>query len=292
MNEEEKSEPPQSTDDRPPGKNIPEETNMPESEQTLKPLNELNDLNDNMEVHKHPHHVTHKKKWAEYLLEFLMLFLAVFLGFLAENIREHQVEKERAHGLVASLINDLQHDTAQLNMLVKMREQKTLCYDSLRELLQKSPESYDHNLFYRLIAKSESYFKFSQASGTTSQLKNAGYLRYFSDNDLIKNISNYEFWIQDYLSDERIELNWLNEKFTDFVAFNLDNSIIPAMIREHRFPEGTGVTFNKPDGLQNLRALVEELSISNYLMMTLQAPRVKRESEKLMDYLHKKYHLE
>ena len=46
-----------------------------------------------MEVHKHPHHITHKKKWGEYLLEFLMLFLAVFLGFVAENIRE---EKRKA----------------------------------------------------------------------------------------------------------------------------------------------------------------------------------------------------
>ena len=27
-----------------------------------------------MEVQKHPHHVTHKKKWTEYLLEFFMLF--------------------------------------------------------------------------------------------------------------------------------------------------------------------------------------------------------------------------
>ncbi len=25
-----------------------------------------------MEVHKHPHPVTHKKKWTEYLLEFLI----------------------------------------------------------------------------------------------------------------------------------------------------------------------------------------------------------------------------
>ena len=33
---------------------------------------------ENMEVHKHPHHATHKKKWTEYLLEFFMLFLAVF----------------------------------------------------------------------------------------------------------------------------------------------------------------------------------------------------------------------
>jgi len=40
-----------------------------------------------MEVHKHPHHVMHKKKWGEYLLEFLMLFLAVFLGFVAKSLR-------------------------------------------------------------------------------------------------------------------------------------------------------------------------------------------------------------
>ena len=49
----------------------------------------------NMEVHKHPHHVTHKKKWEEYILEFAMLFLAVFLGFIAENQREHYVDKKR-----------------------------------------------------------------------------------------------------------------------------------------------------------------------------------------------------
>src|SRR3982751_6006674 len=62
----------------------------------------------NMEVHKHPHHVTYKKKWGEYLLEFLMLFLAVFLGFVAENIREHAVEYNRSKEYAISLIQDLQ----------------------------------------------------------------------------------------------------------------------------------------------------------------------------------------
>ena len=47
-----------------------------------------------MEVH-HPHHPTHKKKWSEYLVEFFMLFTAVTLGFFAENVREHQIEKHR-----------------------------------------------------------------------------------------------------------------------------------------------------------------------------------------------------
>ena len=35
-----------------------------------KETNTQNQETDNMEVHKHPHHVMHKKKWGEYLLEF------------------------------------------------------------------------------------------------------------------------------------------------------------------------------------------------------------------------------
>src|SRR6267154_508006 len=70
-----------------------------------KPINPNQEI-ENMEVHKHPHHVTHKKKWGEYLIEFLMLFLAVFLGFIAENIRENGVEHERAKEYANLLIED------------------------------------------------------------------------------------------------------------------------------------------------------------------------------------------
>src|SRR6188474_2178971 len=140
-----------------------------------------------MEVHAHTH--TERKKWTHYFWEFLMLFLAVFCGFLAENKREHMVENHRAKELVASLLNDLQNDTAQLNMLIKRREEKKLILDSLTILLQKPLETIDRNSFYRFVAQALSYFKFSQSTGTISQLKNAGYLRYFSDNELIKNIS-------------------------------------------------------------------------------------------------------
>ena len=76
--------------------NIPEEeaTDSPRSneensrpiEENIQPVAESEILNPKseteMEVHKHPHHATHKKKWGEYFLEFLMLFLAVFLGFV------------------------------------------------------------------------------------------------------------------------------------------------------------------------------------------------------------------
>src|SRR6478672_10217279 len=66
-----------------------------------------NQETENMEVHKHPHHVTHKKKWGEYLLEFLMLFLAVFLGFLAEYQLEHVIEKDREKEYMVTMLEDL-----------------------------------------------------------------------------------------------------------------------------------------------------------------------------------------
>ncbi len=67
-----------------------------------------------MEVH-HPHHPTHNKKWAEYLLEFLMLFFAVFLGFLSENYFEYRVERHKEHDYLISLQNDLKLDTSNIN---------------------------------------------------------------------------------------------------------------------------------------------------------------------------------
>jgi hypothetical protein len=242
-----------------------------------------------MEVHAHTH--TPRKKWTHYFWEFFMLFLAVTLGFFVENRREHMVENHRAKGLVASLLNDLQRDTAQLNMLMKIRTEKKMILDSLNVLMQDPPATIDRSSFYRFVAQASSYLKFSQSTGTISQLKNAGYLRYFSDNDLIKNISNYELWIQDYKSDEAIELEWINEKLKEFKTFNLDNSIFSEIFIEDKLPGGTGITFYKPDGLHDLKAIVNELRADNHFMLTVQAPRLKAIAEELMKYLHEKYYL-
>src|ERR1700709_884739 len=72
-----------------------------------------------MEVHKHPHHITHKKKWGEYLLEFLMLFLAVFLGFVAENIRENFADQSKEREYMIRMIADLKADTASISITIE-----------------------------------------------------------------------------------------------------------------------------------------------------------------------------
>ncbi|MBL0274465.1 MAG: hypothetical protein IPQ06_15790 [Chitinophagaceae bacterium] len=65
-----------------------------------------------MEVHAHTH--TARKKWTHYFWEFIMLFLAVFCGFLAENIREHAVERHREKQFIQAYLEDLKTDTANI----------------------------------------------------------------------------------------------------------------------------------------------------------------------------------
>ena len=158
-----------------------------------------------MEVHKHPHHITHKKKWNEYLLEFFMLFLAVFLGFIAENVREHIVEKERAKQLSLSLITDLKKDSAQLNDLREFRNEHLQKIDSFYRMLQQDPSTVDRKSFYGYAKAIQHTYGFSAATGTINELKSAGYLNYFINTKLATLLAEKEVINYDYSEDEKIE---------------------------------------------------------------------------------------
>src|SRR6185369_90711 len=148
------------------------------------PADNQQSATENMEVHKHPHHVTHKKKWGEYFLEFLMLFLAVFLGFLAENFREHQVEKERAKQYIFSFCEDLKNDTFRIKTLIKYDEDKIAalmgmysCYDTVL----KKPEA--TGCMGELVKYSRSNRSLVLTERTIRQLANAGGYRLLNKED-------------------------------------------------------------------------------------------------------------
>ena len=64
-----------------------------------------------MEVHHHSHK---PKNWKEYITEFIMLFAAVTLGFLAENLREHQVINHRLEQNKIAIMKDLIEDSIDI----------------------------------------------------------------------------------------------------------------------------------------------------------------------------------
>ena len=81
-----------------------------------------------MEVHHHSHH---PKKWKEYITEFLMLFLAVTLGFLAENLREQQIEKHREISYLKNVHDDLQLDLTAINNVLNQNTIRLRIMDTL-----------------------------------------------------------------------------------------------------------------------------------------------------------------
>jgi len=68
-----------------------------------------------MEVHHHSHK---PKNWKEYITEFIMLFAAVTLGFLAENLREHQIMEHRVEQNKIAILKDLQADSATIARII------------------------------------------------------------------------------------------------------------------------------------------------------------------------------
>jgi hypothetical protein len=166
---------------------MPEEKDIPE----LSPDN-TSETQQSMEVHHHPDMHHRKKKWKEYLLEFLMIFLAVTLGFIAENIRESISEHERAKVFAASMLKDLEADTAQLKPYRTYFDYAASNVDTLMQMLSS------HDLkdiptgklyWYGLWGGAHRFFVPNDA--TFQQMKSSGSLRYF-DKTVAYDVANYD----------------------------------------------------------------------------------------------------
>jgi len=172
-----------------------------------------------MEVH-HSHHPTHKKKWSEYIIEFVMLFLAVFLGFIAENIREHAVEQNRAKEFAESLVHDLQSDIIAINNQIKIVGLYSAVSDSLLKLSKTKLEGRNASQFSFYCRFAYWTRPVSWNRNTFEQIKNSGSLRYFRNGGLLKKLLEY---------DALVNLNYAegeNNKIRGNMALTSINSII------------------------------------------------------------------
>jgi hypothetical protein len=197
-----------------------------------------------MEVH-HSQHLSHKKKWSEYLLEFLMLFLAVFLGFTAENIREHQIEKQRGKTYVRSLLQDLRQDSSRFDAVITKNETSISNIDTAIWLLNEPviTDSLSQYLYYSHFINP--YFQmltFNQR--TISQLRSSGAFRLITSQRVSDSIVIYYDGIENaaWLKEETLTA-LKNDRETGYNIFNdyLINKYTPSNARnilneQGRFP--------------------------------------------------------
>jgi len=148
-----------------------------------------------MEVaHKH-HHAPEKgeKALKHYFIEFFMLFLAVSLGFLADNYREHNVEKERAREMAIGLYSDLEMDSLLLH---KLMARKDLFIKEMSSLIKTLSDKDVKNKITMLTYYQASFLMEIDmpipSRANLDQLTNSGSLRYFKDKKLITDISQWD----------------------------------------------------------------------------------------------------
>jgi hypothetical protein len=117
-----------------------------------------------------------------------MLFLAVSLGFLAENIREGYVEKERSHELMTSFMKDVELNLIFVDSLIKGDKKAMLLCDSIALYIIKTPKDIDLKYVYELPSTS---YRYLSNNDTYDQMKSSGSLRYIKDSVLLRKMIEY-----------------------------------------------------------------------------------------------------
>jgi len=139
-----------------------------------------------MEVH---HHSSHKpKKFTEHFIEFLMLFLAVTLGFIAENLRDQYIEKERAEELLVQMKRDVIKNVHFIDSVTQ--RDKSLIQDlDLGYIYLVTSDHVDMDSLYSFLHPN--IYRFLSKNDTYEQMKSSGSLRYIKDEVLLDKILAY-----------------------------------------------------------------------------------------------------
>jgi hypothetical protein len=179
---------------------VPEESNLHFPEDSHAPLLpstiKHQPPTNSMEVHKHPHHVMHKKKWGEYVLEFFMLFLAVTLGFFAENIREHYTEEANATRYLESYRDELLQQKKIYNQYKKLYQDKIIVSDTIKNIFFNGEENKKIEVLERLLVRGLTLIETPFNTSSYDQMVNAGALRYIHNIALRDSMSAYKGLIE------------------------------------------------------------------------------------------------
>ena len=169
---------------------LKETTNSEKSEVKEEPLTSHNSPLTAMEVHHHPE--VEKKGLKEYILEGLMIFIAVMMGFFAESLREHLVDRDRETQYMQEMVVDLRKDAVTINAEIVYVNQVISNLDSLFRCIHtpKLTDSVQRRL-YQLYLKSNLLVGIEFSDAASVQLKSTGGLRLIQSQKVADAIIHY-----------------------------------------------------------------------------------------------------
>ncbi len=244
-----------------------------------------------MEVRPHTH--SERKRFKHYLWEFLMLFLAVFCGFLAENFREHKVEKEREKQYIVSMVEDLDEDILNIDSAVFFSQIKNKHFDTVLNLFHTLSNGYNPVLRNNLL-KIMGFWNLTPTDKTMQQLKNSGGMRLIKNKRASDGITLYDLTLKDYATNVNIvgiALNTLSitaSEVLDYESYDYDSKTMSL----EQIEKGSKNYLLKNDKA-SLGKYYNQIKTYMYLLDIIynQMGKIKLDAEGLKILLKKEYHL-
>jgi hypothetical protein len=242
---------------------------------------------DNMETHAHHLHKAPGTKFWHFFFEFLMLFLAVFCGFLAENMREHYVENERAEELAKNLYSEIIADSININQKIAIRKIKenecTYFISYVKDSsLTKVSDRFFPAFSWALITQR---FLFEPSDGILNQLRNSGELRYFKSPGLQAAVGKLSVAIANIRNRNAMEYTMLEMYIRPFVLKFYDFDWYEAFCQQGNLDLFTALNQNakatvkgkiqNPDQLNRQEAA----NLANFYLMMLRGTRIAQYTE-------------
>lgn len=299
-------------------KDIPQEQTLSEPVAPVEPVessDQLITLNSelitpDMETHAHELHKAPGHGWKHYFFEFFMLFLAVFCGFLAENFREHVVEKERGEELAKSFYQELKNDsvTAVIKSQNRIKQETALLYlvkyfkdSSLDNVSKTFALNFQYGINFRTPAI------FEPRMILLEQLKNSGSLRYFKNDELQSLVGDLTVAIQNIYDrqdlESKVRIEYINPMIIrhqdfDFYAKMTDDGQLrfdSAAVKYENSPDTIPFRFNGLDKFDRQTSInTLQYFCRNNLRSTRQVQFQKyiEVNAQLLKLLRSEYHIE
>lgn len=221
-----------------------------------------------------------------------MLFLAVFCGFLAENIRENKIEKDREKIYMKNMLEDLKSDTALYKNYSIATDLALVSVDSLIFLLKNKERESNANRIYFLARtftmRSDLLFPTDR---TYEQMKSSGHLRLIHNQEISDSVSSYYNSLK--------QINNQNERITErmnqyFLSMGklFDAEVLLKITKDRKEPQGSSVKLLTDDPL----IINELLTRAQYLFATFKFTQSLgleryRKAENLIGLIKKEFNL-
>ena len=183
-----------------------------------------------------------KKKWYVYFIDFIMLFVAVTLGFLAENVRDQQTDKNREISYLKNVHEDLLVDINKFELVISSNNLRLLMLDSLHmEINKASPDLPSLYYYIRNLALRTT---FESSHLGLDQIKASGGFRLIQNAKIIAGIQDYERTLNNAMKAEEGRERTLEQaRFKMAVVF--DAGTVYQMKMAVVFDAGTVYQMNK-----------------------------------------------